>query len=216
MAKNPNQPFDGQPERNNREYVPASWANLGGGGGAPKLGGGYEQSKTDGQIATRGINRKDQRYALDETELQSRRQTRANAEAATTVVLQGAMGFIDLRSQSGNNYDLDDTGNGCDCPDKWRLFESGKASVNCKHELIAQMALSNVGGYTNLPWSTGRLAEAIGIDERTAQRLCFDGKVPATKVHGIWTITYDTTVQTAIDDYRATMVMPDAPSVTIV
>ena len=202
------QPQKGDPKRSNRHYVPATWTPPGSGGGHPKTGGGYEQSKTDGAITTRGLNRKDQRYTQPAATLQASRDARALAEYATTVVLQGALGLIELRSPSGNNYDLDSTGRNCDCPDRWRLNQSGYPTVTCKHENIATMALGSVGGYANLDWSVARLAEAIGVDERTAANLCADGTVIATKVHNVWVIPNNAATHTAVTTYQAKMVMP--------
>lgn len=209
QGNNPNQPFDGQPKRNNRFYQPATWSPGGGPGGSPKVSGGYEQSKTNGPISTRGINRRDQRYTESAASLIAKRNARATSEYAGTVVLQGQLGTIDLRSPSGNNYDLAGDTSTCDCPDFWRLAQSGYTTVQCKHQIIAAARVSVVGGYANLPWSTARLAEAIGVDRRTAENLCKEGEVPATKSHGIWVINYDGTVQTAIDNYQARLVMPN-------
>ena len=203
------QPYSHGADENNRSYVPAVWESGAGPGGSPKVSGGYEQSKTNGPIATRGFNRRDQRYLQDEATLQANRDARATAEASGTIVLQGALGLIELRSPSGNNYDLAGDASTCDCPDMWRLTQSGKTGVACKHRVIAAGALMVAGGYTGLPWSTARAAEFIGIDERTVQQLCHNGTIPATKFNGNWVINPDTTTMTAITDYTMRLIMQD-------
>lgn len=202
------QPFTHGTDENNREYVPAVWSPGGGPGGSPKVSGGYEKSRTDGQVPTRGLNRKDQRYAQPEATLIANRQARALSEAATTVVTQGSSSLVELRSPSGNNYDLANDGLSCDCPDFWRLRESGYNTAVCKHCYIVQNAITAVGGYANLPWSTSKLAEVLGTSERNAQDLCRRGQIAATKIHNVWVIGYNPSVQAQIDAYVATFVKP--------
>jgi hypothetical protein len=205
------QPFGHGTKRNNREYVDGEFVSGGGPGGSPLVSGGYEQSKTNGPIASRGLNRKDQRYVQPEATIIANRQARAVSEISAAVITQGATGLCELRTVSGNNYDTNDTGTQCDCPDFWRLRESGYTVAVCKHCYMVQAAILAVGGVSNLPWSTAKLAEVIGISERTAQELCRDGKVTATKVHNVWVIGYNPSVQAEIDAYMAKLVQPNNP-----
>lgn len=200
------QPFTHGTNENNREYVPAVWSPGGGPGGSPKVSGGYEQSKTNGPVPTRGLNRKDQRYTQPEATIIANRTARAASEQSTTVIAQGKGSLIELRAISGNNYDIAHTADMCDCPDFWRLRQSGYTVALCKHCYMAQAAIAAVGGYVNLPWSTSKLAEVLGTSERNAQDLCRRGQITATKIHNVWVIGYNPGVQAQIDAYVATFV----------
>lgn len=211
MSEDPRdtQPLNHGPKRNNREYVDGDFQSGAGPGGSPLVSGGYEVSKTNGPIASRGLNRRDQRYEQPEATIIANRQARALAEQSSTIICQGKTGLCEVRSISGNNYDTDDTGNHCDCPDFWRLRQSGYTTAVCKHCYMVQTAIVAVGGFANLPWSTAKLAQVIGIEERTAQELCRRGDIAATKIHNVWVIGYNPAVQAQIDAYVAKLIRPD-------
>lgn len=183
------QPFGNIPERRRRIWIPAVWKPVGSGGGAPKISGGFEADIQSGIVVPRSFNRPDQRYTLDETELIARREARAAAEYALSVVLLGENNLFEVRSISGNNYDVASDLSSCDCPDKLRLSLSGQPEVPCKHMLIVDMALSDPIYTDGLNWSTDKAAEAVGVDVSTIQKACRDGLISASKVHNVWVIT---------------------------
>lgn len=182
------QPNRNAPERNRRTYVPATWAAPGMGAGHPKLSGGETIDNKTGNPAPRGMNRPDQRYAGTDATLDANRAARAASEYATSVILLGAEGRYEVRATSGNNYDVASDTNDCDCPDQFRLKASGKLAAYCKHCHLVRLALIDPLLPNGLKWSTAKLAEAIGIDERSAEILCDTGTVAASKVHNVWVI----------------------------
>jgi hypothetical protein len=208
---NQTQPFGGPRKRRHRQYIHAEWAAPGAGGGHPKLSGGVTIDDQGNVIQARAFNRPDQRYDQSEAELTARRLARAAAEKPNSVVLMGAGNIIEFRAESGNNYDLMADGTGCDCPDQWRLNESGKTGVVCKHSAICASVLADVGGYDFLPLATSKIAELIGIDVRTAEHLCQIGFIVAAKVNGVWVIPNDTATVDQIDAYKAKIIgeMPE-------
>lgn len=180
------QPFSNDPTRKHRIYIPATWAAPGMGGGHPKLSGGVTVDYKTGLPAPRAYNRPDQRYDLTQSELLSRREGRAAAEYAETVILRGDGGRYEVRSRSGNNYDVSSDLLFCDCPDWLRVDESGYGIIRCKHIYLVMLALADESLPDGVWWSTARLAEFLGVSERVAQFLCQDGFFDATKVHGVW------------------------------
>jgi len=200
------QPLGHGIDENNREYIPATWESGGGPGGSPKVSGGETVPRFGTSAPPRGYNRKDQRYEQPEATLIANRTARAASEQSATVIAQGASLVVEVRSITGNNYDTTNDGKICDCPDYDRLRKSGYTVAVCKHCIMVQTALAAVGGYVNLPWSTSKLAEVLGIAERTAQDLCRTGQVTATKIHNVWIIGYNPAVQAQIDTYRAKMI----------
>lgn len=200
------QPLANHPSRNRRIYIPATWAKPGEGGGAPKLSGGQTIDKQTGDPAPRGLNRPDQRYRLPIEEVWARRADRAEAEYPATVIAQGCNGNIELRAPSGNNYELTRDGTGCDCPDQMKLSASYEEATMCKHGLCVLIAMAEAGGYENLPMGVNRLAEVLGIAQRTAEQLCANGKIPATKRHEVWLCTPGPALFTAIATYLSNVV----------
>lgn len=190
------------PKQSHRRYVPATWAEPGEGGGAPKESGGYTVDTRTSGPAPRAFNRPDQRYLLSVTEAQTRRNDRAAAEYADTVILAGDNGLIEVRSSSGNNYDVDHDRAFCDCPDHWRLSQSYVVDVKCKHRVMVETAIAAVGGYANLDWSCDRVAEELGLDRRTVEALCEEGFFDAVKIHQVWVISNGGTLPVQIAAYR--------------
>lgn len=214
-------PKDSQPNKNptphvRRQYVPAVWAPPGMGTGHPKLSGGVTIDEHGNIIAARAYNRPDQRYAISADDALSRRLSRAVSEYSDTVILRGSNNSVEVRSKSGNNYDLPSTLTACDCPDFLRLGESYDTFVPCKHILMAQTAVSVVIGYGNLDWAVSYLAEVIGVEERTAQTYCEKGEVYAFKRHNVWIIPQGHNLMLNVEQLRAKIIgtMPDLPFVT--
>lgn len=200
---------DTQPQRNpeahnNRRYIPADWAPAGEGEGAPKLSGGVEVDIRTGATVGRGLNRKNQRYELTSTELQARRAATAAAEYAATSVCLGAEGVYEVRGPSGNCYDVSPNLVTCDCPDWYKQEQTGYGIVRCKHIIIVITALNDSAYPFGLPWGVSKMAEALGIAERTVQHLCQEGEFVAYKVNNNWHIAAEE-VEGALAMYRAKM-----------
>lgn len=170
----------------NRTYIPAEWAEPGEGGGHPKLSGGVTVDSHGNVITARARNRPDQRYLLSAEELSARRLARALVEEPDTVVVAGPTLTIIMRSVSGNVMVLNQYGLECSCPDRDRLDASDHADVRCKHEIIADMRLTDYGGYENLPVGTGFVAQLFGIAPETAAELFNQNILPALKIHNVW------------------------------
>ncbi len=185
-------PDDTQPERNeilaHRIYERAVWAAPGTGGGHPKLSGGIEIDTRSGLPAPRGLNRRGQQYQLSQTEITARREARAALEYPTSVILLGWHNQFEVRTPSGNNYDVDPAVITCDCPDYMKQDQSGYGKVRCKHIIMVNLAFAdpvNIGG---LDWSTSKWADEADVDERTCQHLCEIGVIPAVQDHRVWRI----------------------------
>jgi len=185
------QPERNKPNRDHRIYIPATWAAPGTGGGAPKLSGGVTIDHKTGAPAPRALNRPDQRYNQPLSTIIANRQARAASEYATSVTLLGAEGRYEVRSPSGNSYDVGSAVLDCDCPDWFRLDESGYGIIRCKHIYIVMTALSDPGLPQGIPWSCAKLAEECTCAERTAQHLCQIGDCIATLTHNVWVIQPD-------------------------
>lgn len=183
-----NQPLQGDPRRDHRVYIHATWAAPGTGGGHPKLSGGITVDLKTGNPAPRSFNRPNQVYNLTQSEILSRRSASADAEYATSVILQGPSGSFEIRSQSGNNYDVNDTVSKCDCPDWLRVDNSGYGIVRCKHIYLVFKALADPSFPFGLDWSVRKAAEETGFSERAIQEACEKGFVFATKTHNVWRI----------------------------
>jgi len=182
------QPLANVPERGRRHWVPAAWKPTGEGGGAPKISGGFEVDNRSGAMVPRSYNRPDQRYSQDAATLQAKRTARATDEYPSSVILKGARGIYEVRSASGNNYDVSGDVSRCDCPDRLRLDQSGRETVTCKHQILVQLALDDPALTDGVPWSCEKAAEFVGIDVNTVRRACRDGKIPAVMVHSVWII----------------------------
>lgn len=200
---------DTQPQRNvqahhNRAYIHADWAPAGSGGGHPKISGGIEIDLRTGNPAPRGLNRINQRYELTQSEIQTRRQATAASEYAATLVCLGENNQYEVRGPSGNCYDVAPSLVTCDCPDFMKQDLSGYGIVRCKHIWIVITALADPGFPFGLPWGTSKLAQAIGINERTVQRLCEEGFFPATKVNSCW-IVQAADAEPGVVNYQANM-----------
>lgn len=198
------QPFANPAAPSHRHYVPATWAEKGEGGGAPKLSGGYELDNRTGERAPRSFNRPSARYAQDAATLETNRATRGAEEAPDCYIAQGAGGETEIRTPSGNNYDIAADGFTCDCPDRQRLNQSGHPTLKCKHVYAVEAAVASAGGYANLPWAPSKWAETVGIAIRTAESLCRLGIITATKKLDCWQITPGD-AETAAETYRANM-----------
>lgn len=183
------QPLANIPPRNRRHWVPAEWAPAGGGSGHPKIGGGFEVDTKTGEEAPRGFNRPDQRYALSEAELTARRDARAASEYPSSVILLNSDGAYQVRSESGNNYLVAAGNAACNCPDYLRLQQSGKLTVQCKHQKLVALALADpmTGGVIN--WSCEHTAAYSGIAIDTVRRACREGVLPAVLQHRVWSIS---------------------------
>lgn len=181
-------PFRNAEGLGHRAYIPATWAAAGHGGGSPKLSGGVEIDIRSGMPTPRGLNRPGQRYEQPSSTMQANRKSRANAEYATSVILQGEGGQFEVHSASGNNYDIAPNLVTCDCPDWYKQEASGYGIVRCKHIYLVIKALSDPLFADGLNWSCAKWAQVTGIDERTVQRLCQEGFIPATKILGVWVI----------------------------
>lgn len=202
------QPYRNPAEQPHRVYVPATWAEPGEGGGQPKLDGGVTLDENGAPTTARGFNRPDSRYAQPVETIRANRATRATSEEPYTVVLRGANSTIFLRAPSGNNYDLQSDGTGCNCPDQLRLDASYGEGEQCKHSLIAQMKLTAIGGYIYLDWSSSMMAETLGCDVRTVENLCHEGKINAFKANKVWVIPYGQATWDFILDYQSKIVEP--------
>lgn len=185
------QPFSNLPERRRREWVPSVWAAPGTGGGAPKISGGYERDIVSGAPAPRAFNRPDQRYTQADATMQANRTARAAAEYSSSVILQGPNNIIEVRSSSGNNYDVASDLSNCDCPDIWRLRQSGKPSVTCKHIELARMALLDPVYASGLWQSAEKVAIDAGVSVEAVRAACQQGLITASKLHGVWAIPPD-------------------------
>lgn len=205
------QPFRGDKDENHREYIPAVWDPDHAPGDSPKVSGGYEQDKRYSYPAPRGLNRTDQRYDLSVEDLASRRQSRAEAEIADTVVLRMRDDKVVMRAKSGNNYHLPADLQSCDCPDWWRLNASGKADAYCKHQRIAAMAYTEAGGYEDLDWSTDYVADLIGAAVNTIENLCRAAYFVSERINNVWVIENSPTNTDAINVYKERIVYGDAP-----
>ena len=183
-----NQPDLNPSKETHREYIPATWKPLGAGGGAPKLDGGITINTHTGEEAPRAFNRPGQKYEQSAVVLSANRVTRAAAELASSVILQADLGRCQVTTASGNTYFCTSETASCNCPDRIRLDDSGRGNVACKHELIAGLAITAAGSYDDLDWSAVKLAEYIGVELRTAERLCEKGTCSATKALGKWVI----------------------------
>lgn len=182
------QPFAGPPDRKHRVYIHAEWAKPGMGGGHPKLSGGVTIDPRDGSPAPRGWNRADARYTQPLSTILANREARGVTDGAESVVLQGALSLYEVRGPSGNNYDVSGSLLTCDCPDWWRLEESGYGIVRCKHIYAVMRALASPSNVLAYGLSCSYVAELIGCDERTVEQLCADGVITAIKVHQVWVI----------------------------
>lgn len=182
------QPLPNPIKPRNRVYITAEWAAPGTSGGHPKLSGGVEVDIRTGANAPRGLNRPGQRYELTQTELQNRRKATALAEYSSVSICLGEGNQYEVRSASGNSYDVSPNLVTCDCPDWIKQELSGYGIVRCKHIWMVIKALNDPALPDGLDWGTSKLAEAIGIDERTVQQLCQQGFFTAFKVNENWHI----------------------------
>lgn len=125
---------------------------------------------------------------MPETEIITRRSATALKEYDGTVITQGWDGNVMFRGITGNNYMVSQGGEACNCPDFWRLRESGYNLAQCKHQLMLALAIAHFGSIGGIPWNTTLLASTIGCSIRTAEHQCEIGAVAATKVHQVWVI----------------------------
>jgi hypothetical protein len=182
------QPYSHGSKINHRKYIPATWKPRGAGGGHPKLSGGITVDTRTGNPAPTGLNRVDQRYQQSVATLNANRASRATSEYAAAVILLGNGGIYEVRSPSGNNYDVAPTVDNCDCPDQLKIGLSGKTGAFCKHIHLVNLALADPMLPHGPLWATSKLAEYLSISERTAEQLCENGTVSATKKHDVWMI----------------------------
>lgn len=193
------QPFRGDPNRNNRVYIPATWAEPGEGEGHPKLSGGYEVSRNNGGEAPRGLNRTDQRYTLPASEMQARRQARAAAELPSLIFMQTELGRWECQTTSGKSVDCvplaemafegeDGELHLCQCEDDWRLRQSGyELATACKHVEGLRLYLDATpvdDQFYSLEW----LSEQTGYSLRALEQQAANGSIPADKIGRQWGI----------------------------
>ncbi len=182
------QPLANIPERNRRKWIPATWAAAGAGGGHPKLSGGFQADAVTGNPVPRSFNRPDQRYAQPTAILQTNRTTRAASEYATSVILVGPSSTFEIRSASGNSYDVGGSLAKCDCPDWLRLQESAQPTVTCKHIEMVKLALADPLLPHGPDWSAAAVAENAKVDVHTIRHACQRGWIAATKRNNVWLI----------------------------
>lgn len=184
---------DTQPQKGNRKtpartYVPATWAAPGTGGGHPKLSGGYEVDIHGAILPTRGLNRASQTYEQPQSTLNANRAARALAELDSTIILIGAGGEYEVRSESGNQYDVIISPHHCDCPDWLKLKQSFTGEfVDCKHVKMVAIRLANAGT-DPLYYATSWVAEQSGFSLRAVQDTLAKGLFPVTKTNGVYLI----------------------------
>lgn len=162
------------------------------------------------EIPNRGLNRVDQRYALDPVELQARRSARAVAELGDSLCIRENGGRVEVVSKSENRYSVSgpDQDDDCKCPDFFRLRESYPAEpLVCKHILIARLAEAARDPFfldVGVLW----IAEQLGVAYQTVQQACRKGVCIATKIKRTWVVTSDD-ADAFITAYRANMYDPD-------
>jgi len=197
--------------KTNREWIFAEYATDSLGVRTKVPGTGIEvDRKTRAEIPNRGLNRIDSRYALDPTELQSRRSARAVAEAGDCLAVRMDGGRVEVVSASENRYDVNGPSQEdyCACPDFWRLRQSyPDEPLVCKHILIARIKEAERDPD---PLDVGVLyvAEQLGVSYKTVQQACRQGICPATKIKRTWVIT-PSDGDAFIALYRSKMYDPD-------
>lgn len=195
----------------NREWIFAEYETDSLGVRTKVPGTGVEvDKKSRAVIPNRGLNRPDQRYELDPTEIADRRAARAVAEVGDCLAIRMDEGHVEVVSASENRYDVSgpDQDNYCACPDFRRLQLSYPgAGLVCKHILIAR--LKEAERFPD-PLDVGVLwiAERLGVQYRVVQVACQKGVCAATKQKRTWVITEGDALA-FIDLYRLKMYDPD-------
>lgn len=167
-------------------------------------------------IPTRGLNRADQRYSQPRETIIANRLARATAEYGTAAIALGAGGVVEVRSASGNCYEVGPGSPPCNCPDLYKLRLSYEGDVYCKHILMVDIAIAEYGSLAQLPWGTPRIAEEIGCAQATAETLCRLGRVPAVRVNSMWVAEQTDALRAAIALYKSRVLggIPVIPGVT--
>lgn len=183
-----------------RRYVPAVWKAKTVPTDSPKVSGGYTTDSKGNVIPARGWNREDQRYELALSEMNTRRDTRAYAEKADTLLLLAEAGSYLLVSKTENRYGVSADLSNCSCPDAARLKDSyppGQTGTPvsywdlfcfCKHIRIVNLVLNTppTGG---IPYSVWYVAGMLGIAADTVSAHCKSGDCTATLIKRTYSIT---------------------------